>query len=55
MDKEPTEEDKTLHGIANASPMLRLFANGTKNLKAIYASMVPHTIVAHLSEDAINR
>lgn len=25
IDKEPTEEDKIIHGTANASPMLRLF------------------------------
>ncbi len=25
IDKEPTEEDKIIHGMANASPMLRLF------------------------------
>jgi len=54
IDKEPTEEDKTIHGPVNASPMLRLFANGTKNLKAIAASMVPQTVVAHLSEDKIH-
>jgi len=35
---EPTEEDKIIHGSANASPMLRLFREGTKNLKAISAS-----------------
>lgn len=35
---EPTEEDKKIYGNANASPMLRLFKNGTKNLKALSAS-----------------
>jgi len=35
---EPTEEDKIIYGNANASPMMRLFKNGTKNLKALSAS-----------------
>ena len=40
-EQEPTEQDKIIHGHANASPMLRLFKNGTKNLKAIEDSKVP--------------
>lgn len=52
---EPTEEDKIIHGSANASPMLRLFQQGTKNLKAIAASNVPKTIAELLSEDVVGR
>ena len=55
IDKEPTEEDKIIHGMANASPMLRLFQNGTKNLKAIASSEVPRTVCELLSEDSVSR
>lgn len=55
LEQEPTEEDKIIHGAANASPMLRLFANGTKNLKAISASRVPGTVVALLGEESSSK
>ena len=35
--------------------MLRLFKNGTKNLKAIAASHVPSTLVELLTDDACRR
>lgn len=35
IDKEATEEEKIIHGKKNSSPMLRLFQNGTRNLKAL--------------------
>lgn len=55
LEQEPTEEDKIIHGAANASPMLRLFANGTKNLKAISVSRVPGTVVALLGEESSSK
>lgn len=45
LNKEPTEEDRTIYGASKASPMLRLFETGTKNLKALADSNVPSTVV----------
>jgi hypothetical protein len=43
-DAEPTSEDKLIHGIDMALPLLRFFKNGNRNLKAIMNSQVPQTI-----------
>ena len=40
-DAEPTSEDKLIHGIDMALPLLRFFKNGNRNLKVMYSSHVP--------------
>jgi len=52
---EPTEEDKMIYGAENASPLQRLYKNGNRNLKAVNQSIVPHTLVSLLTDEAVRR
>lgn len=54
-EREPSEEEKLLYGAKNASPMVRLFKEGSRNLKAIAASRVPSILASMMKDEAIAR
>ena len=53
-DQAATQEETMMYGRENAPPLLRLFKEGNRNLKAINNSSVPETLASLIAEENVD-